>query len=374
MRVWRGEGRDVLRDLGEGLDELHRQTSTPSTARRTWLQAWIDSYPQHEPVAVGLGHPRTGWDAVAVLAVRRGRILHRVVACGHGPSDAAMFPARDEESADHLAAVLAGDLGGRPGAWSLGLRQVVPQDLVVPRLAARLGSARLVRGDVSPVLRVSPGTSLRDYVSKHHRKGVTYVRNRMVRDGLDPSIAHVRARDEVEALLPEVERLYRARDEHLGRACPLDVASHRQFFRRVVLDHAQINELEITALHLRGRLAAYTICLLDEGVHRVWNTRFDPAWERLSPGKLAVDASVEHAVGAGRDYDFMRGEERYKSSYANDEMVTQELYASSGAVVAAGAATYLAARQGLRDAHLRGGRTAQLVDSVRQAQTRWSAR
>jgi CelD/BcsL family acetyltransferase involved in cellulose biosynthesis len=375
MQMWRGVGRDVLRELGEGLDELHAAAGAPVTARRPWLQAWIDSYADYEPVAVALGdHSRQHWDAVAVLAVRRGRLLDRVVVCGHGPSDAAMLPARDDASADHLAAVLRDDLVARSRAWSLVLRHMVPQDLVLPRLAGRLRSASLVRGDVSPLLRVEAGSSLRDYVSSSHRKGASRIRNRMVREGLEPSITHVRAHEEIRAMLPEMERLHRARDEQLGRASRLDVASHREFFRRVVLDHAEREELEMTVLHLEGRLAAYVICFLDHGVHRMWNTRFDPVRERLSPGKLAMEASVEHAVSSGCDYDFMRGEERYKASYANDRMVAQELYASSGAVVAAGTNGFLALRQGVRDARARGGRAARVADAVKQVQSRWGQR
>ena len=59
-QIWRGEGRDVLRQLGEGLDELHARTSTPITARRPWLQAWIDCFPDYHPIALALTGPDGG--------------------------------------------------------------------------------------------------------------------------------------------------------------------------------------------------------------------------------------------------------------------------------------------------------------------------
>src|SRR5688500_1414164 len=112
MQMWRGEGRDVLRELGDGLDELHRQTPTAPTARRPWLQAWIHCYPAYHPVALAVGNG--SWEAVALLGVRRVRGLDRIFACGHGPSDAVTMPAVDEERAGLLAETLLGDLRARP--------------------------------------------------------------------------------------------------------------------------------------------------------------------------------------------------------------------------------------------------------------------
>ena len=81
----------------------------------------------------------------------------------------------------------------------------------------------------------------------------------------------------------------------------------------------------LTTLELQGSLAAFVLCFVEGDAQRMWNTRFDPALERLSPGKLAMEVSVEHALDTGSTvYDFMRGEERYKSSYANHRDVAQE--------------------------------------------------
>jgi CelD/BcsL family acetyltransferase involved in cellulose biosynthesis len=372
MRVWRGEGRDVLRDLGEGLDELHRRTSTPLTARRPWLQAWIDCYPAFCPVAVAVGEGDR-WGAAGLLGVRRVRGLARVVACGHGPSDAAMMPATDEGRAELLAETLVGDLRDR-SRWSLSLRHVVPDDLVAPRLAERLRSGRLVTGDVSPMLRADAGPSIREYVTGKHRRGVSRIRNRMEREGLEPRVDHVSDRSVIEALLPEVERVHRDRDLALGRRSAIDVPAHREFFRRVVLDHAAIDEVSLTTLHLQDRLAAYVLCFVDGDVHRMWNTRFDPAWDRFSPGKLAMEASVEHALAAGcSGYDFMRGEERYKSGFANESVVVQDLFASSGRARSGATAAALAVRDRMRQAHERGGRGARLVETTRRVRDRLGA-
>ena len=282
-----------------------------------------------------------------------------------------LLPARDDESAERLASTLARDLGGRSGAWRLRLTNVSAQDMVVGKLEMQLPHARLVDGDVSPMLVAGPGASFNDFVSKSHRSGIRRNRNRMVREELEPVVDHLVDPAAIAALLPEVERVYRARDQAIGRKCALDSPDHRDFFRRVILDHAALGQVRLTTLHLQGRLAAWVLCFVEGGAQRMWSTRFDPAWDRMSPGKLAVEASVEHAIDTGSTvYDFMRGEERYKSSYANERAVAQELYAASGRGGAAATAAMLATRERMRRWHAEGGRKARAVEATRRLRDR----
>ena len=373
QRVWRSEGREVLRELGEGLDDLHLRTSTPITARRPWLQAWIDCFPVYQPVAVAITGPGGDTAAAALLAVR-GRRLATVVECGVGLSDSVLLPADGEESAQHLAEALVQDLGGRSGPWRLRLTNVSAQDQVVGRFEQQLRHARLVDGDVSPMLVAAPEARFDELVSSSHRRGVRRIRNRMVREELDPVVDHVGDPAAIASLLPEVERIYRARDQHIGRACALDSPSHLEFFRRVVLDHAALGQVRLTTLQLQGRLAAWVLCFVEGDAQRMWSTRFDPAWDRVSPGKLAMEASVEHAIDTGSTvYDFMRGEERYKSSYANERAVAQELYAASGRTVVAATDAVLATRARVRRWDEAGGRRARVVQASRRLRGRVGA-
>lgn len=369
MDVWVREGREALSQSGEALDVLHAVTGAPVTARRTWLQAWVESYPLYQPIVLGVEGSNGGLAAAALLATRRSHGVHQVVACGHGPTDAVSLSALDDTSAVRLADALAVELRRLRAPWRLGIRQLVADDTVAPRLASRLPRAHLVPGDVSPLLRADLGDSLRDYVSSTHHRGISRIRNRMVREGLEPQVRHVRHVEEVMTLLPEVEQVYRRRDEELGRKPALDVSCHRDFFRRVVERHAADGEVCLTTLRLNDELAAYTLCFVDGDVYRMWNCRFDPAWARFSPGKLAVDESVRHALVAGCSaYDFMRGDEPYKDSYANERPTTLDLFASSGPVLAAGTAAFLGARRRMRQMDQSGGRGAALVARARGLQ------
>jgi CelD/BcsL family acetyltransferase involved in cellulose biosynthesis len=81
-----------------------------------------------------------------------------------------------------------------------------------------------------------------------------------------------------------------------------------------------------------------------------------------------MDASVADSLAEGRTvYDFMRGQERYKTSYANGASTTLDLYAASGAVLAARDWLYLAARSRARAAEVAGGRSQRVVAAARRA-------
>ena len=145
------------------------------------------------------------------------------------------------------------------------------------------------------------------------------MRNRMRGDGLSPDIEHLRAREAVAAILPEVEDVCLQRDAGLRGESLLDWSAARRFFRDVILEHAARGEVELTTLRLRGELAAYVLCFLDGGAYRMWNCRMAPAWSRYGAGRVANDAALEHALADPRatEFDWMRGAEPYKSSVSN---------------------------------------------------------
>ena len=212
---------------------------------------------------------------------------------------------------------------------------------------------------------------LRQHVSSSHHKGISRIRNRMVREGLRPEVEHLYDVDRITAVLPAVEQAFRRRDAVLERACALDRPEPRDFFRHVIAQHAARGTACLTTLSLEGELAAYVLCFVDGPAYRMWHPRFDPRWERYSPGKLAMDESIAHALAQGAtEYDFMRGQERYKSSYANHLPRALDLFAASGPVVGVATSTALSLRTRMRDAADSGGRAGQAVEWTRRMRSR----
>lgn len=312
-------GRDVLERLGPRLDELHDATGAPVTARRTWQSVWLACHPDVEPLALVVEDQGGRLAAAALLVRRPQRWRTEFVALGAGLSDQIRLPARDAAAAERLVEALVRELRSASGPWQLALRHLPGDDPVATGLAAALPCAELARGDASPALRIGTERSLRAHVSKNHHQQVRRMLNRMRTEGLVPELAHLRAPDEIRAILPEVEAVCLRRDVEKWGQSQLDRGAAGDFFREVILAHALRGEVELTTLRLAGALAAYVVCFLDRGAYRMWNCRLDPAWARYGAGRVANNAALERALAdpAAREFDWMRGAEPYKLSLSN---------------------------------------------------------
>ncbi|MEO7836476.1 MAG: hypothetical protein ABIS21_02405, partial [Acidimicrobiales bacterium] len=112
-------GPSLLDDLGADLDELHRATEAPITARRTWLTAWMGAFTESTPTAVTVREGRRGrLDAAALLCSVQSDGIVEVAAMGHGRNDRGRLPARTSESSDALAAGLVGYLDSLGSGWA----------------------------------------------------------------------------------------------------------------------------------------------------------------------------------------------------------------------------------------------------------------
>ncbi|HEX6338319.1 MAG TPA: GNAT family N-acetyltransferase [Jiangellaceae bacterium] len=365
MQVRVLSGADVMDKLGDAIDELHSAVRAPVMARRPWLGAWIASYGDYLPVAVTVD-ANGGLAAAALLAERHGRVRH-VVGLGHGPSDIAALPARDQAAAETLATAVADHLGTLPRPWRLTLRHLSAHDRVATALTARLPRATIAPGAVSPTLQVGGSRTLRDYVSRNHHQQGRRLRNRMLRDGLDPVIAHLREPGDIMTVLPEVVEVCRERDRELGRRSAMDDPAAAQFFRRVVEVHAFRRLVALTTLRIDAALASYVLCFVDGTAFRMWNSRFHPQWSRYGVGHITHDAAVEYALASGCEvYDWGRGEEPYKFSLSNDQVRAADLYAWSGRFVELPGKFFLGAKDLAERAERRGGVAQRAVDTGRR--------
>jgi len=311
-------GPDVLGRLGPRLDELHATTGAPITARRTWLAAWASCQPSYETVALCV-EDGGSLEAAAILARRKTRWFSEIVALGAGLSDQIRLSARTPEGASALSLAIVSFLRELQGPWFLTVRHLPPHDPVAALVAAELPCAALEDGDASPTLRFDAGRSLRGYVSKNHHQQVRRMLNRMRGDGLEPRIEHLREREAIAAVLPRAVEICLKRDAGLRGESLLDLGYARDFFARVILEHAARGQVELTTLSLGGSLAAYVVCFLDGGAYRMWNCRLAPEWSRYGAGRVANHAALEHALADphATEFDWMRGAEPYKLSLSN---------------------------------------------------------
>jgi CelD/BcsL family acetyltransferase involved in cellulose biosynthesis len=295
---------------------------------------------------------------------------------GDGPSDRVAFPSRGEEASAALSSGLAACLLGQAGLWRLTVTHLPVDDPVAVALVARLPQAKLVAGDTSPALRFGPDRRLRSYVSRNHHQHIRQAINRMQREGLTPEFEHLREPAAIVGVLPQVEEVCRRRDAMLHRPSQLDDPRNGAFFRAVILDHAGRDEVELTILRLKGEVVAYCLCFVDNGSYRMWNCRFAPTWAHLSPGRVTNNEAMHHALADPGccEFDWMLGDESYKSGVQNHMESSQNLLAWSSASVRAVLDGPRSVRQALKELKDRHEPLERLWEDSRRARERIRSR
>lgn len=323
----------VLDRFARQLDDLYVATGAPVTARRTWHQAWLRAHRQWSVLVVTV-HRADELAAAAVLAVRRNRLYDDVRPVGAGSSDEVRLPARDDVAAQLLATGITDALAGLQRPWLLTLRDLPAGDPVVARLNGALACAAVVPGDVSPRLVLGADRSLRPYLSRNHTQQSRRLCKKIDKDGLKLEVHQLSSVADLVMVLPEMERICRARDYQVRQFSVLDDPAGLALFRDLLVSHAARGEVELTTLRLDGELASYDLCFRDGDAWRMWNCRFDPVFARYSPGRLAHEESVTAALAQGATlYDWMRGEEPYKAAMSDHMSRAEDLFAASNRVL-----------------------------------------
>lgn len=370
VRLVRGPG--MLRHLGSPLDELHEATGVPITARRPWLQAWIDAYQDHQPFGVTVAGPSGHLEGAALLARRRAGRLTEIVALGHGPSDYARLPARGQAAARVLAGGVVCALRDTRGPWQLRLEQLPRGDAVAREIKAGLRWTMLVPGEGAPRMCFGEDRTPNAHLSRNHRQNVRKSWNRIRREGLDAAIVHERDAGEIGRLVPQIEGVRRERDLTLRGRSDLEDSRMAAFWRTVIIELARRGEVELTLLRMNGQLAAYALCLLDGDASRMWDGRVSPRWKRFAAGRLVNNESILQALKDPvlSQYDLMRGLEDYKLSLSTDVVGAEHLLGWSSLPVATSWGLPLAVKSVLRPAKERHPFLARAWEVLKSARVR----
>ncbi len=323
--------RSTLDELGPELDSLLADVGAPICARRLWLTVWADSFVEFTPWTVSV-RERGELVAVALLAERTRAGHHEIVGLGHGPSDYARLPARSTEAAQRLAETLAGALRGRRRPWRLRLDGLPPADPVATRLATELPHAAVVSGEAAPRLFLRADRPVDTVMNAKDRRSLRSRRKRLseldggysVRTGRGPEVC---------TDLEDIERVHQLRDHAVRRASDIDKPSARNFWRGVLSAYGALSQIEVSRLVVGTDLAAYSIGLLDGRSWRLWDTRINPAYRSVAPGRVLITEMMERlqAEGCWDEFDYMRGEEDYKTRLSDDAVPAEHVRAWSSA-------------------------------------------
>ncbi len=232
-----------------------------------------------------------------------------------------------EQVSDSLDAVVV--TGGEAGFWSEFLsrsrdlfasRPLLLPNLVegsptiacLPRVCADLGySFRLEEMDRSPYVPLP--SSFEEYIRLLGAKERHELRRKIRRAS--------------EAAPGLTFRATRTREE-FERDFPLFIALHRRsrtgkaefmndtmagFFREMAEGFLSAGRLRLVFLSGKGAVMASALQIEWNGALLLYNSGFDPDHREASPGMVLLARCIEDAIRDGfREYDFLRGRERYK--------------------------------------------------------------
>ena len=93
--------------------------------------------------------------------------------------------------------------------------------------------------------------------------------------------------------------------------------------------------LELCWIELDGRPVGIEYCLLDTNTTYVYQGGIDPEAQQASPGHLMTMALIRHSIASSRTtYDFLRGDEPYKTDWNAQPQETVKLRISANRTAA----------------------------------------
>jgi CelD/BcsL family acetyltransferase involved in cellulose biosynthesis len=110
--------------------------------------------------------------------------------------------------------------------------------------------------------------------------------------------------------------------EYSPLASPIAQAFVREVFPSLFIER----RLRAFALFEAEKIIAIHLCMVGANSLCLWNGGFGAAAARWSPGRLLINAGIERAYALQlEEYDFLRGDESYKSRWASGERSTGRL-------------------------------------------------
>jgi hypothetical protein len=196
-----------------------------------------------------------------------------------------------------------------------------PSIACLPRLCAGLGlSFRLEEMDRSPYVPLP--SSFGEYLLLLGKKERHELRRKMRRaEETTPGLSYrvTRTREEFDRDFPSFLALHRK--SHLAKADFMDDRMEG-FFREVAEGFLSAQRLRLAFLSGDGEDLASAFQIEWNGALLLYNSGFDPRYREASPGMVLLARCIEDGIRNGvREYDFLRGRERYKYALGGRERI-----------------------------------------------------
>ncbi|MFC1863536.1 GNAT family N-acetyltransferase [Thermodesulfobacteriota bacterium] len=122
--------------------------------------------------------------------------------------------------------------------------------------------------------------------------------------------------------ISEFMRLSKLRFSMKNMISPFIDKKFINFHINIIREHAKERKARIYFLMAEGKVIAGIYLLYHNGVVYYYQSGFDPAWDRISPGTLLFNYSIENEWKEGMsEFDFLRGDESYKSLWTKHKRI-----------------------------------------------------
>jgi CelD/BcsL family acetyltransferase involved in cellulose biosynthesis len=151
-----------------------------------------------------------------------------------------------------------------------------------------------------------------EHLDKKERHELRRKRRRLGRDHPDATFRTATPETLKEDLESFIE-MHKQAEGHKGRFMGPHIV---EFFHRIADCFMPPGWLHLDLLEVAGKPVAATFSFQLDNVFYLYNSAYEPAVARLSPGYILVSRLIEDAIEGGvKQFDFLRGPERYKYQF-----------------------------------------------------------
>jgi CelD/BcsL family acetyltransferase involved in cellulose biosynthesis len=178
-------------------------------------------------------------------------------------------------------------------------------------------------------------------LGRHRRKSLRQRSSLLQAEHGDFSFSTVESLGELQPALDDLFRLHALRREEVALgASSFTQESVLAFHRDLAAVFLQKGWLRLHRLWVGDRCIAAAYCFHQGGATYFYQSGFDPAFSRYSPGVLVTHCAIGRAIDDGaREFDFMRGAESYKSRWRAQTRPNGHMIFSHDGLVSRAAAT-----------------------------------
>ena len=293
---------------------IFKMIPAPATGLSTWMLVWLEEHSKFEPWGVLI--ERNGdWVASAIFTRYRRFGLWHIGKPG-GSCDQLSFGAVDDDATLMLAQVIYDTINGFGGPWELEVPNLPWPNQMVNQIISSWPYSKTNMQYTEPCLIFVTNAPLNNYLSSNTRSSVAKAYNRIKREGIQMTQEWIKDPEQILNLLPQIQNICRCRDyEKYGKSLMDDPAENR-YWITFMEDNTNQGLINLFTIYLNGELAAFALCLRDNGFIRVLTNRVSPKWSTYSAGTIANAEVVRYAFENIhiRGVNWGAGLQRYKLS------------------------------------------------------------